>query len=80
MMCLLHQFCLLIQKNLLNQDLAPSAISGAKYPWDVSLAVGTAIESVMKGSASPDDAIKTAEGEMQKVIETNGLAGKAPSN
>lgn len=66
--------------SVISQDLAPSAISGAKYPWDVSLAVGTAIESVMKGSASPDDAIKTAEGEMQKVIETNGLAGKAPSN
>ena len=43
-------------------DIAPDAIPEPTYPWDVSLAVGTAMESVMKGAASADDAIKTADG------------------
>lgn len=61
-------------------DIAPSAIPEPRYPWDVSLAVGTAMESVMKGSASPDDAIKTANDAIQTVIDRDGLADKAPKN
>ncbi|GAA1540484.1 multiple sugar transport system substrate-binding protein [Microbacterium ginsengiterrae] len=61
-------------------DIAPTAIPEPTYPWDVSLAVGTAFESVMKGSASTDDAIKTAEQAIQTVIDRDGLADKAPSN
>lgn len=61
-------------------DIAPTAIPEPTYPWDVSLAVGTAFESVMKGSASPDDAIKTADAAIQTVIDRDGLADKAPKN
>ncbi|MBO0981654.1 ABC transporter substrate-binding protein [Microbacterium sp. SD291] len=61
-------------------DIAPTAIPEPTYPWDVSLAVGTAMESVMKGSASVDDAIKTANAAIQTVIERDGLADKAPKN
>lgn len=61
-------------------DIAPTAIPEPSYPWDVSLAVGTAMESVMKGSASVDDAIKTAEDAIDTVIQRDGLPDKAPSN
>ncbi|MDR6867016.1 multiple sugar transport system substrate-binding protein [Microbacterium resistens] len=59
-------------------DIIPNAIPEPTYPWDVSLAVGTAMETVMKGAASPDDAIKTANDAIKKVIERDGLAAKAP--
>ncbi|MDR2998759.1 MAG: hypothetical protein LBU78_11660, partial [Microbacterium sp.] len=61
-------------------DIAPTAIPEPTYPWDVSLAVGTAMESVMKGAASPDKAIATAEAAIQKVIDRDKLPEKAPKN
>lgn len=61
-------------------EIAPTAIPEPTYPWDVSLAVGTAMESVMKGAASPDQAIATAEKAIQTVIDRNKLAEKAPKN
>lgn len=61
-------------------DIAPTAIPEPTYPWDVSLAVGTMIETVMKGAASPDDAIKTAEAAIQTVIDREDLPSKAPTN
>jgi len=61
-------------------DIAPTAIPEPTYPWDVSLAVGTAMESVMKGAASPDAAMKTAEDTIRKVIQQQDLASKAPKN
>ena len=60
-------------------EIAPNAIPEPNYPWDVSLAVGTAFESVMKGAASPDAAIDTANKAIQTVIDREGLADKAPS-
>lgn len=61
-------------------DIAPTAIPEPRYPWDVSLAVGTAMESVMKGSASVDDAIATANDAIKTVIDREGLADKAPKD
>ncbi|MGF2949704.1 ABC transporter substrate-binding protein [Microbacterium alcoholitolerans] len=61
-------------------DIIPTAIPEPTYPWDVSLAVGTAMESVMKGAATPDAAIGTAEKAIQTVIDRDSLADKAPSN
>lgn len=66
--------------DIIVNDIAPTAIPEPMYHWDVSLAVGTAFESAMKGSASPDDAIKTAERAIQTVIDRDGLADKAPEN
>ena len=65
--------------SIITEDIAPNAIPEPTYPWDVSLAVGTAFESVMKGSASPDAAIDTADKAIQTVIDREGLADKAPS-
>lgn len=61
-------------------DIAPTAIPEPTYPWDVSLAVGTAMESVMKGAATPDAAIATAEKAIQTVIDREKLPEKAPKN
>lgn len=61
-------------------DVIPTSISEPTYPWDVSLAVGTAMESVMKGAATPDAAIATAEKAIQTVIDRDKLAEKAPKN
>jgi multiple sugar transport system substrate-binding protein len=61
-------------------DIAPTAIPEPTYPWDVSLAVGTAMESVMKGAASADDAIKTADDAIKTVIQRDDLPSKAPKN
>ncbi|WP_047519790.1 ABC transporter substrate-binding protein [Microbacterium sp. ZOR0019] len=66
--------------SIIVDDIAPDAIPGSTYPWDVNLAVGTAMESVMKGSASMDDAIKTANAAIQTVIDRDGLPDKAPKN
>lgn len=61
-------------------DIAPTAIPEPTYPWDVSLAVGTAMESVMKGAATADAAIKTAEDAIKTVIQRDDLPSKAPKN
>ncbi|MBN9177507.1 MAG: extracellular solute-binding protein [Microbacterium sp.] len=65
---------------VVTNEIAPKAIPEPTYPWDVSLAVGTAMESVMKGAASPEDAIKTAEDAINKVIQQQELPSKAPKN
>ncbi|QEW04621.1 ABC transporter substrate-binding protein [Microbacterium lushaniae] len=61
-------------------DIAPTAIPEPTYPWDVSLAVGTAMESAMKGAASVDDAIKTASDAISTVIQRDDLPSKAPKD
>jgi multiple sugar transport system substrate-binding protein len=66
--------------SIIVEEIAPDAIPGSTYPWDVNLAVGTAMESVMKGSASIDDAINTANAAIQTVIDRDGLPEKAPKN
>ncbi|HEY9323676.1 MAG TPA: extracellular solute-binding protein [Agromyces sp.] len=66
--------------SIIVNDIAPTAIPEPTYPWDVSLAVGTAVEAGMKGAASIDDALKTASDAIQTVIEKNDLPSKAPSN
>ncbi|GGD65122.1 ABC transporter substrate-binding protein [Microbacterium murale] len=66
--------------DIIVNEIAPTAIPEPTYPWDVSLAVGTALETVMKGAASADDAINTANKAIQTVIDRDGLADKAPKN
>lgn len=45
------------------------------YPWDISLAFGTAIESAMKGTADIPTSLQTAEDAINDVIEKQSLAG-----
>ena len=60
-------------------EIAPDAIPSVAYPWDVSMAVGTAMETVMKGAATADQAIDTAEKAIQTVIDRESLPEKAPA-
>lgn len=48
------------------------------YPWDVALAMGTAIESAMKGTDSIQGSLKTADNAINDVIQKQSLAGTAP--
>lgn len=66
--------------DVVTKDIAPMAIPEPKYPWDVSLAVGTAMESGMVGQKSPEDALKEATSAIQKVIDRESLPEKAPKN
>jgi multiple sugar transport system substrate-binding protein len=66
--------------SIVMNDIVPTAIPEPTYPWDVSLAVGTAMEAVMKGAASEDDAIKTAEDAINTVIQRDDLPSKAPKS
>lgn len=59
-------------------DIAPDAIPEPTYPWDVSLAVGTAMEAGMKSASSVEEALATATSSIQTVIDRENLPEKAP--
>ncbi len=65
--------------DVVTNQIAPTAIPEPTYPWDVSLAVGTAMEAGMTGAASADAALKTASDAIKTVIERDGLPAKAPA-
>ena len=48
------------------------------YPWDIALAMGTAIESAMKGTDTVEGSLATADAAINDVIAKQGLAGTAP--
>ncbi|MGV8845783.1 ABC transporter substrate-binding protein [Tessaracoccus sp.] len=63
---------------VITDEIAPTAIPEPSYPWDVSVAVGTAIEAGMKGASPIDVALTTATKSIQTVVDREGLAAKAP--
>ncbi len=63
---------------VVTEEIAPKAIPEPTYSWDISVAVGTAMEAVMKGASSFDAAASTASATIAKVITRDGLAAKAP--
>ncbi|MEA5118130.1 MAG: extracellular solute-binding protein [Propionicimonas sp.] len=62
--------------DIVTNQIAPTAIPEPTYPWDVSLAVGTAMEAGMNGASSVDDALKTATAAIQTVIDRENLPSK----
>ena len=62
---------------VISEKVVPFGKAEPAYPWDISLAVGTAIESAMKNTASVDDALATAQQAVADVIERQKLAGTA---
>ncbi|MDF1603246.1 extracellular solute-binding protein [Nocardioides sp. YIM 152315] len=59
----------------ISDQVVPYGMPEPAYPIDISNAMATAIESVMKGSASAEDALATANDAMDEIIEKQGLAG-----
>lgn len=55
------------------EEIVPNAAGEPYYPWDVSLAMGEALEAAMQGT-SPNDALAEANDKIQKVIDDQDLA------
>jgi multiple sugar transport system substrate-binding protein len=62
---------------LIAEKIIPNSKAEPIYPWDVSIAVSTGIESAMKGT-SVDKAIEKAEKDINDFIAKNKLAGTNP--
>lgn len=63
---------------VVSEEIAPASITVPSYPWDVLLAMGKALEKGMNGE-DPAAALAEANTEIQKVIDREELAGKAPT-
>jgi multiple sugar transport system substrate-binding protein len=63
---------------IIADKVVPVGKAEPDYPWDISLAMGTAIESAMKGNAPVDAAMQTADKAIGVVIQKQGLAGTQP--
>lgn len=64
---------------IVTNEIAPKAIPEPTYPWDISMAVGTAMESVMKGAKTFQAAADIASAAIEKVIKQQNLPSIAPS-
>lgn len=62
---------------MIAEQIVPFSKPEASYPWDISLAFGTAMEQAMQGT-DVATALADAETEINRVIEANQLAGTAP--
>jgi len=63
--------------SIVTSDILPYAKPEPAYPWDISLAMGTAIEKSMRGG-NIDEALAEANATIDTVISQQGLAGTAP--
>ncbi|RAP77535.1 ABC transporter substrate-binding protein [Paenibacillus montanisoli] len=62
---------------LIAEKVIPFSKAEPIYPWDVSIAVSTAIESAMKGT-DPEKALQKAEKDINDFIAKSKLAGTNP--
>lgn len=62
---------------IVTKDILPYAKAEPGYPWDISFAMGTAIEKSLKGG-DIDAALKEADATIADVIAKQKLAGTAP--
>jgi multiple sugar transport system substrate-binding protein len=63
---------------IISDQVVPHGRQEPTYPWDISLAFGTAIESAMKGNASVSSSLKTADKSINDVIQKQQLKGTQP--
>jgi multiple sugar transport system substrate-binding protein len=63
---------------IISEQVVPHGKQEPTYPWDISLALGTAIESAMKGNASVGSSLKTADKSINDVIQKQQLKGTEP--
>jgi multiple sugar transport system substrate-binding protein len=63
---------------IISSKIVPFGKQEPAYPIDISLAMGTAIESAMKGTATPTAALGTASDSINSVIQKQQLKGTEP--
>lgn len=63
----------------LMNEVMPYGVLEPIFPWDISLAVGQAINRVTTFGQSIDDSLAQAEEEINTIIEQNQLAGTNPA-
>lgn len=63
---------------IISEKVVATGKSEPAYPFDISLAFATAVESVMKGKADIPAATQKASDAIDRVIKQQRLAGKAP--
>lgn len=63
---------------VVTRDILPYAKAEPSYPWDISIAFGTAIEKAMRGG-DIDEALTEANTAINDVIAKQNLAGTAPT-
>jgi multiple sugar transport system substrate-binding protein len=61
---------------VISEKVVPFGKAEPSYPWDISFAMGTAIESAMKGVDSVENSLATADAAINDVIEKQKLADK----
>jgi multiple sugar transport system substrate-binding protein len=65
---------------IISSQVVPYGKQEPAYPWDIALAMGTAIEAAMKGNLSVDAALKKADSQINDVIKKQSLAGTQPTH
>jgi multiple sugar transport system substrate-binding protein len=65
---------------IISEKVVPFGKAEPGYPWDVSIAMGTAIESAMKGVSDVEAALQGANDAITDVIDKQELAGKGPGD
>jgi multiple sugar transport system substrate-binding protein len=63
---------------IISEKVVPFGKAEPGYPWDISLAMGTAIESAMKNVSDVEAALQVANDSITDVIEKQKLAGTGP--
>jgi multiple sugar transport system substrate-binding protein len=63
---------------IISEKVVPFGKAEPGYPWDISLAMGTAIESAMKNVSDVEAALQVANDSIADVIEKQKLAGTGP--
>jgi multiple sugar transport system substrate-binding protein len=63
---------------IISEKVVPFGKAEPGYPWDISLAMGTAIESAMKNVSDVEAALQVANDAITDVIEKQKLEGTGP--
>ena len=65
---------------IISEKVVPFGKAEPGYPWDISFAMGTAIESAMKNVADVEASLQVAQDTIADVIDKQSLAGKGPGD
>lgn len=64
---------------VISEQVVPNGQAEPAYPYDIALAMGTALESAMKGTTDVDGSLQGADDAINDIIEKQKLSGTATS-